>query len=52
MAATAPLLVLLARLDESFAQHAAKMGQHFEVVVMAGGLVKQDLRRVGELSSA
>jgi hypothetical protein len=42
---------LLARLHNSFAQHAAKMGQHLEVVVMAGGLIKQDLCGVRELSS-
>ena len=43
---------LLPRLNNSIAQHATKMGQHLEVVVMAGGLVKQDLRRIGKLSSS
>jgi hypothetical protein len=44
--------MLLSRLDQSFAQHATKMRQHLQVVVMAGGLVEQDLRRVRELSSS
>jgi hypothetical protein len=43
---------LLTRLDQPFAQHAAEMRQHLQVVVMAGGLVEQDLRRVRELSSS
>jgi hypothetical protein len=38
--------------DNPFAQHAAKVGQNLEVVVMAGRVVKEDLRRVGELASS
>ena len=38
--------------NNSFAQHATKMRQHLQVVVVAGGLVEEDLRGVRELSSS